>query len=148
MTADQTTFPGRVVAEARGWIGTPYQHQASLKGVGTDCLGLVRGVWRALNGPEPEAAPPYGPGWAEADARERLAEAAMRHLLPVARDEWQAGDVLLFRWRAHLPAKHAGIATSKATMVHAQEGAAVCEVAVTGWWRRRLSHAFRFPEVR
>ena len=28
------------------WIGTPYRHQASLKGVGCDCLGLVRGVWR------------------------------------------------------------------------------------------------------
>lgn len=31
-----------IVAAARGWIGTPYLHQASLKGVGTDCLGLVR----------------------------------------------------------------------------------------------------------
>ncbi|MGE0212737.1 MAG: NlpC/P60 family protein [Parvibaculaceae bacterium] len=141
------SFAARVVAEARGWVGTPYQHQASVKGVGTDCLGLVRGVWRALHGAEPEAAPPYGPGWAEADTRERLAEAAMRHLLPLAFDEWGAGDVLLFRWRAHLPAKHAGIATSRSTMVHAQEGAAVCEVAVTAWWRRRLSHAFRFPEA-
>ena len=25
-----------VIAAARGWIGTPYLHQASLKGVGTD----------------------------------------------------------------------------------------------------------------
>ena len=36
------------------WIGTPYRHQASLKGVGCDCLGLVRGVWRAVIGAEPE----------------------------------------------------------------------------------------------
>ena len=42
-----------IVSEARGWIGTPYQHQASLIDVGTDCLGLVRGVWRAVIGPEP-----------------------------------------------------------------------------------------------
>ncbi len=28
-----------IVRAARGWIGTPYRHQASLKGVGTDCLG-------------------------------------------------------------------------------------------------------------
>ena len=41
------------------WIGTPYRHQASLKGVGCDCLGLVRGVWRAVIGDEPERAPPY-----------------------------------------------------------------------------------------
>ena len=36
-----------IVAEARAWIGTRYCHQASVKGVGCDCLGLVRGVWRA-----------------------------------------------------------------------------------------------------
>jgi len=39
-----------IVAEARRWIGTPYRHQASLIGVGCDCLGLVRGIWRAVVG--------------------------------------------------------------------------------------------------
>ena len=43
-------FRAAIVAEARGWIGTPYRHQASLKGVGADCIGLVRGVWRAFHG--------------------------------------------------------------------------------------------------
>ncbi len=38
----------RVVAIARDWIGTPYVHQASAQGAGCDCLGLLRGVWRAL----------------------------------------------------------------------------------------------------
>ncbi|MFD0934795.1 peptidase P60, partial [Methylobacterium trifolii] len=37
-----------VVAQARLWLGTPYRHQASLAGVGCDCLGLLRGVWRGL----------------------------------------------------------------------------------------------------
>jgi NlpC/P60 family putative phage cell wall peptidase len=70
-----------VVAEARSWIGTPYQHQASLKGVGCDCLGLVRGVWRATIGAEPEPMPPYAPDWAEAASGEPLVEAALRHLV-------------------------------------------------------------------
>src|SRR3569833_631271 len=35
-----------IVTEARSWIGTRYRHQGSMKGVGCDCLGLVRGVWR------------------------------------------------------------------------------------------------------
>ena len=43
----------RIVATARSWLGTPYHHQASLRGVGCDCLGLVRGVWRELYGDEP-----------------------------------------------------------------------------------------------
>ena len=37
-----------VVAEARTWIGTPWQHQARLKRVGVDCGGLPIGVARAL----------------------------------------------------------------------------------------------------
>ena len=34
-----------VVAAARGWLGTPYQHQASARGAGAGCLGLLRGIW-------------------------------------------------------------------------------------------------------
>ena len=134
-----------IVAETRSWIGTPYRHQASLKGVGCDCLGLVRGVWRAVIGEEPERAPPYAPDWAEASSGEPLADAAARHLVAIERDTFRAGDVLLFRWRANLPAKHAAIVTAPDKMVHAHDGAAVAEVALAPWWRRRLAYAFRFP---
>ena len=136
-----------IVAEAREWIGTPYRHQASLKGVGCDCLGLVRGVWRAVIGDEPERTPAYAPDWAEAGKCEALAEAATRHLVPIDCGAFAAGDVLLFRWRAELPAKHAAIVTAPDKMVHAHDGAAVAEVAIAPWWRRRLAYAFRFPGV-
>ncbi len=136
-----------IVAEARAWIGTRYCHQASLKGVGCDCLGLVRGVWRVCIGDEPEAAPPYAPDWAEAKGEEALADAAFRHLIPVACDNFAAGDVLLFRWRDGYVAKHVAIAASATTMIHAHDGASVCEVAIAPWWRRRLAYAFRFPGV-
>jgi NlpC/P60 family putative phage cell wall peptidase len=33
-----------IVAQARSWIGTPFHHQARLKGIGCDCLGLCVGV--------------------------------------------------------------------------------------------------------
>lgn len=136
-----------IVAEARSWIGTRYRHQASLKGVGCDCLGLVRGVWRNCVGDEPETPPPYAPDWAEATGAEALADAATRHLLPIALDEFGEGDVLLFRWRAGMIAKHAAIVASATTMIHAHDGAAVCEVALAPWWRRHLAFAFRFPGV-
>ncbi|MGC1467728.1 MAG: NlpC/P60 family protein [Pseudolabrys sp.] len=136
-----------IVAEARAWIGTPYRHQGSLKGIGCDCLGLVRGVWRGVIGVEPERAPPYAPDWAEATGNEALAQAAARHLVPIALNDFREGDVLLFRWRAHLPAKHAAIVTASDLMVHAHDGAAVAEVAVAPWWRRRLAYAFRFPNL-
>ena len=134
-----------IIAEARAWIGTPYRHQASLKGVGCDCLGLVRGVWRAVIGEEPQTAPAYSRDWAEASGEESLANAARTHLVEIGLSEFQSGDVLLFRYRARYPAKHAAIVSAPASMVHAHDGAAVTEVALAPWWRRRLAYAFRFP---
>jgi NlpC/P60 family putative phage cell wall peptidase len=133
-----------IVAAARGWIGTPYRHQASLKGVGCDCLGLLRGVWREVMGAEPEAPPPYAPDWAEAGA-DTLAAAARRHLVEIA-GPVEAGHVLLFRWRDGLAAKHCAIATSRDTMIHAHDGACVAEVTFRPWWQRHVAGVFAFPD--
>ncbi|MEP9379739.1 NlpC/P60 family protein [Aquabacter sp. CN5-332] len=134
-----------IVAEARAWIGTPYLHRASVRGAGADCLGLVRGVWRAVIGPEPEAMPAYAPDWAEAGRAETLALTAARHMMPVVLAEMAPGDVLLFRFRPHLPAKHAAILSDAGRMIHAYDGACVCEGDLAPWWRRRLALAFAFP---
>lgn len=138
---------GRLVAEARAWIGTPYLHRASCKGHGADCLGLIRGVWRAVLGDEPEALPAYTPDWAEATGAEQMLEAGMRHLRPVAVEAIRPGDVLLFRFRPGVPAKHAALLVTPERMVHAHDGAAVAEVFLAPWWRRRLAYAFAFPGV-
>jgi NlpC/P60 family putative phage cell wall peptidase len=133
-----------VVAEARRWLGTPYQHQASLLGVGCDCLGLVRGVWRAVVGPEPEPLPPYRPDWAELGGEELMLEAAQRWLQPVEGAP-EPGDVLLFRMAAGAPVKHAAILSGADRMIHAYWGRAVVESALGAWWRARLAAVFRFP---
>lgn len=140
-----SSHSSHIVAEARSWIGTPYRHQASLRGVGCDCLGLLRGVWRNVMGAEPELPPPYSPDWAEAGA-DTLVAAARRHLIEIDVAVFEAGDVLLFRWRDNLPAKHCAIATLRDTMIHAHDGACVAEVTFAPWWQRHLVHAFRFPE--
>ena len=140
-----TTDPITVLA--RGWIGTPYAHQASVRGVACDCLGLVRGVWRERFGAEPESLPAYSKDWAEAGLEETLAKAGRRHLIEINPLLFDDGDVLLFRWKSHLPAKHCGLASSRKTMIHAQEGVAVSEVALNKWWLSRLAFAFRFPEL-
>jgi NlpC/P60 family putative phage cell wall peptidase len=142
-----TVSRSAIVAEARTWIGTPYRHQASLKNVGCDCLGLVRGVWRTVCGAEPEPVPAYAPDWAEASRREALAQAGQRHLIEIDAAQFAPGDVLLFRWRKGFVAKHAAIVTAPGLMVHAHDGAAVAEVAIAPWWLRRLAFAFRFPGV-
>ncbi|VAV95965.1 Gene Transfer Agent NlpC/P60 family peptidase [hydrothermal vent metagenome] len=138
----EAALRARVIAEARSWIGTPYLHQASLKNIGCDCLGLVRGVWRQVYGNEPEATPAYSPDWAESAKSEQLASAARRHMREIKPGDFRAGDLLVFRWRPHVPAKHLAIVVSTTTMIHAQQGAAVCEVPISNWWRRHLAYAF------
>jgi NlpC/P60 family putative phage cell wall peptidase len=137
----------RIVSLARTWLGTPYHHQASVKGAGADCVGLIRGVWRELYGRDAEAAPAYTRDWAEATGRETLLEAARRHLIEIDPRAAAPGDVLVFRYRGSAVAKHAAILATPHTMIHAMEGAPVCEVSLSPWWRRRLAGAFRFPSV-
>ena len=144
------TAPGlRIVAAARGWIGTPYVHQASLKGAGTDCLGLLRGIWREVLGSEPEAVPPYTADWSEAARREDLRAAAERWLLPVPEGQAGPGQVLLFRMREGAVAKHLGISALAAgggeSFVHAYTGHGVVESPLSAPWARRIVARFDFP---
>ncbi len=134
----------RIIATARSWIGTPYQHQASCKGAGCDCLGLIRGVWRELYGGEPETPPPYAMDWADTGGAETMRDAARRHLQEIAVDQAGPGDVLLFRLLRRGPARHAGILSGKGMLIHAYSGFAVREEPLDRW-RRRIAYAFRFP---
>lgn len=140
----------RVVAAARGWIGTPYLHQQSSKAAGADCLGLLRGVWRELFGVEPEPLPPYSTDWSEASRDERLWRAAARHLAEAAgSSRFEPGEVLLFRMRAGAVAKHLGIVAEAGTapsFIHAYTGHGVVESPLTTPWQRRIAARFRFPE--
>jgi NlpC/P60 family putative phage cell wall peptidase len=148
-----------IVTLARSWIGTPYVHQASVKGAGCDCLGLLRGVWRELNGAEPEPPPPYTPDWAEATGQETLYMACTRHLTEIDPGALAPGDVALFRMTAGGPAKHCGIVAghrlvphgletcgphSHLTLIHARQHRRVVEESFGAFWRHHLACAFRF----
>ena len=140
-----------IVALARAWIGTPYRHQASRIGVGCDCIGLVRGLYRALYAHDPEPLPDYTRDWAEATGCEQLLDAARRHLVEIDIEACGSGDILIFRYRRHLIAKHAAIVAAthldRPSLIHAMEGVGVVEVPFSPWWRRRVAAAFSFPGI-
>ncbi len=136
----------RIVALAEAWIGTPYRHQGATNGVGCDCIGLVRGIWRELYGVEPEAVPPYAPDWAERSGEDRLMPAAARLFgAPLTQEAMQPGDLLLFRWRSDCAAKHAGILAGTDSFIHAYEQATVIRSPLVPSWRRRIAAVHRFP---
>jgi len=138
-----------IVARARAWIGTPYRHQASCRGAGTDCLGLLRGLWRETIGAEPEAVPAYTADWSEPARSEDLLAAAGRHLVAIAAEEARPGDVLVLRMREGGVAKHVGILARSqrgdATLIHAYSGHGVVESPLTPAWARRVAGFYRFP---
>ncbi|PRX35383.1 putative phage cell wall peptidase, NlpC/P60 family [Meinhardsimonia xiamenensis] len=138
------------VAEARRWLGTPYVHQASTRGAGCDCLGLLRGVWRELYGKEPETVPPYTLDWDEPSGEEVLWRAARQHLVACAPGEAvEPGQVLLFRMRAGAVAKHLGIVAAagrRPSFIHSYSGHGVVESPLSEPWARRVVARFSFPE--
>jgi cell wall-associated NlpC family hydrolase len=62
-----------------------------------------------------------------------------RHLKP--------GDILLFGFGKG-PAHHCGYSAPDDRIIHCyREAGAVVEQDLTDWWRTKLRHAFRVPEI-
>ena len=144
------TVGAQIVAEARLWVGTPYLHQASVRGAGTDCLGLLRGVWRAVLGDEPEPVPVYTDDWAEPSNEEVLFAAAERWLREKPCTQAAVGDVILFRMREGSIAKHLGLQSETGPhprFIHAYTGHGVIESSFSSAWVRRIAVRFVVPLV-
>jgi cell wall-associated NlpC family hydrolase len=84
-----------VVAEARTWLGTPFIHQARLRGVGVDCVGLPIGVARSLGLVAPDFDVTGYPGSPDGKSLLGLAD---QHMTRIARADMQSGDVIVIRW--------------------------------------------------
>ena len=128
-----------IAREAQSWIGTPYVHQARVRGVGVDCVGLVTCVAADLGYPH-YADLRY---WHMPEGDQILIELD-RLFDPVQPQLSEPGDVLAFAWRRQ--AQHIGIRTQHG-FVHADNSAAVkmvVEVSLDYKWRGRLAGAWRW----
>lgn len=138
-----------IVAEARGWLGTPFHHQARLKGVGVDCIGLVIGVARALA--LVPAAFDVGGYPRQPDGR-TLVDTAARHMTRIDRTDMQPGDVVAVSFGGDpqhfgivAPYTHGGL-----SIIHAAGGGGHDRVIETRlMFSRALQFvaAFRLPGV-
>lgn len=136
----------KVVSLAREWVGTPYLHQGSVKGVAADCIGFIRGVRAEYLGHDVDYNPTYSPAWGEVDKDELLLKAAHDYFVPVDYEGWKPGDVLVFRVKFAKSAKHCAIAIGPRTMLHAVGNRAVIETGI-GAWSSRVAGVFKFPGV-
>lgn len=136
-----------VVAEARSWLGTPYHHQAMLKGVGVDCAMILVGVYVAAGVIPATVDPrPYAPDWHMHRNEETYLGWLREYADQVDRDERpDVTDVVL--WRYGRTFSHSGIVIDRdeGLFVHAfrDAGEVVLGRLSDGEFMRRPRIVFR-----
>ncbi len=139
-----------VASTARSWLGTPWRHQAAMKGLGCDCVGLVRGVGVEcgfMTDPVEEESRPFR-GYSVVPHPPTMKRGLDLFLcrLPSIRDARQ-GDVLWFRIGGR--PQHLGILVDNGgLMVHAAVGHGVIEHLIDPQkWAKLAVAAWRFPGI-
>lgn len=142
-----------IVKAAHGWLGTPYHHQARVKGVGVDCAQLVAGIAGELGIIKVGSPIPfdYSPEWHIHNREELLVknlESFGCTLKPI--EETQPGDILCFQFGRAIG--HLGIMVDGGNFIHARIDAGLVvlnslstdSVKKVGYWvdRHKLTYAF------
>lgn len=85
-----TTLSQRIVEEAETWIGTRFQHQGRIKGLGVDCVNFITEVARDAGVKDLEIPLDYKPHEDGTIMLRLLRE----HMSLIPTEEMQKGDVL------------------------------------------------------
>lgn len=125
MTEQEARERAAVVAEARRWLGTPYHHQARVKGRrgGVDCAQLLVGVFAAVGLIDPPAIEHYPPDWHLHRAAERYLGAVLAHAREIDPSTGSGplpGDIVL--WRFGRCFSHGAIVVDWPQVIHAYLG--------------------------
>jgi NlpC/P60 family putative phage cell wall peptidase len=105
-----------VVTEAKSWIGTPFHHEACVKGAGVDCLMLLKGVYTEAGVVRSLKIPHYSADWHLHQNAERYMEGLLRYAREIDGPP-EPGDIALFRFGRTF--SHGAIVTAWPRLVHA-----------------------------
>ena len=140
-----------IIEEAKNWVGTPYLHQARVKGLtgGVDCAMLVAGIAYnvgIINDEIIKRIPPYPVQW-NMHSDFPLLTTVMESFgcLHKNNNEKQPGDILVFKI-GRVPA-HLAVLIENDFMVHAY-GGSINKVIVSRFderWIKRWKETYTFP---
>lgn len=146
------TLQNNIVAQARTWLGTPFHHQARLKRVGCDCLGLIIGVVDELGLKDKHGQPLAGYDeitYSKEPDGVYLTQKIAALLDEVSTDQAQAGDLALFVMGDN--PQHLAILTDYENalgMIHCYAQARrVVEHRLDDDWKKRLTKVFRWHQL-
>lgn len=120
-----------ILTEARSWMNTPFHHQASVKGVGADCGGTVKGIYRNLGADVADVPVDYARTPANSIIEKVLSKRATKTSEP------KPGDIILFTMLRE--PQHLGIYTESGGVIHAYEPfGKVVEHSIDAKWKNRI----------
>jgi NlpC/P60 family putative phage cell wall peptidase len=121
-----------VVAAARTWLGTPWHHDAAVKGGGIDCAHLLLEAFAEAGAIARFAPDRYPADWHLHKGEERFADTVARFAVEIAAaPPFKPATVLLFRHGRTF--SHGAIVTAWPRIIHAYAAAFVVEeVDITG----------------
>lgn len=135
-----------VVEIARTWLATPYRHQASVKGLGVDCVGFLVGVALEAGLISHELAAALPTDYSRQPSGGQLRRAMAQHMTPIPIATVEPGDVCLVAFVVE--EQHLVMITrpSPLSIIHCgRQG--VVEHRMDEAWRRRITRAYRFRGV-
>ena len=142
MAKKKLSIREQIVAEARTWLGTPFHHQARLKGIGADCAGVVGMTGAALGLISASDIPNDYAKQPNAKEMERVLEEKLDRIPPA---EAKIGDVLHFAFDRD--PQHVAILTDVG-IIHSYAQVRKCvEHSFDDTWKARLRGAYRFKGV-
>ena len=134
------TTRAEIIAEARSWLKTPYRHQGRLKGIASDCAGMVNKVGESKGCVSSEDAnrKDYG---REPDPI-KMKAALDKLFIRVPKAEMRPGDI---PWmRAQTKAQHIGILSERNTLIHAVQNYDVQELPLESFVKHKIVAVYRF----
>ena len=144
-----------ILAVSRAWLGTKYHHQGRLKKSennkgGVDCFGLIIGIAKELNIKSITGDLLYKfdeTNYSASLDNDRLEKFLDKHLIKVQNNNWQVGDILLFKifkYPQHIAifSKYQDKVTE---IIHCHSSSEeVVEHTLSPVWQRMIAGIYRF----
>ena len=137
----QSQVRQQIVEEARSWVGTRYHHQQSVKGVGCDCVGLIRACGELVG-------VKYTDNWnyARTPHPSTMLQLLDKYLVKKSISTIKPGDVICFRIESD-PCHLALFTGAGIIHAYAKTVRKVIEHELTLYWSERVVRVYKFHGV-
>jgi cell wall-associated NlpC family hydrolase len=121
MTIDELQERQRIIEIALTWMGTPYHHQAAVRGAGCDCITFIAEVFEEAGIVTDIKLPPYAMQWHLHHSEELYLDHIKKYCGQVY--EPIPADIVLYRFGR--TASHGAIYIAEGKIIHSAMGQGV-----------------------